>query len=436
MKFSQDQTWYDYTVEENRPKFEPLAADTICDICIIGGGFSAVIAALRCAEEGQDVVVLESSSIAYGASGRDGSHLVTGFNMELEELEYLLGEEDAHRFWEMTYEARSDMIERIQRYDIDCMFTQGLYVVAKNLREEKILKQRKEDLEHVFSQTMGHLDFLTTSQFREKIACEHFSGALFYKNSGFMHPLKFLYALVDEAVKKGVRFYEKTSVDGYSYGKPHKIHTASGLEVTSKHLILCGNAYMPEVSLPHQTARAQTMNYYQWVSMPLEAEEARLLNADRSTALDMKPLVNYFTLTLDNRVIVGGVDLSNDKSSENLAQRVEKKIKRVCPHIKGLKPAYFWHGKFGVKKTPLPIFEERFEHIYVSHAVSGQGLVCAYMAGLKLAEAALGYHKDYEFLTGLDVRDLSPTLSSRLVKLRVSYMKVKSRIERFFEKYM
>lgn len=49
-----------------------LLGEVTCDVCVIGGGFTGISAALHLAEQGYDVVLLEAQRVGWGASGRNG----------------------------------------------------------------------------------------------------------------------------------------------------------------------------------------------------------------------------------------------------------------------------------------------------------------------------------------------------------------------------
>src|SRR4051794_41150038 len=68
-----------------------LAENLDADVCIIGGGFTGLSAALHLAVCGARVVLLEAQTIGYGASGRNGGQIHTGFRQEQARLERCLG---------------------------------------------------------------------------------------------------------------------------------------------------------------------------------------------------------------------------------------------------------------------------------------------------------------------------------------------------------
>ena len=60
---------------EDRPKLEGKER---ADVCVIGGGYTGLSAALNLAERGYDVVLLEAERVGWGASGRNGGLIGSG----------------------------------------------------------------------------------------------------------------------------------------------------------------------------------------------------------------------------------------------------------------------------------------------------------------------------------------------------------------------
>ena len=56
----------------------PLDGDRRVDVCVIGGGFTGLSAALHLAQQGVDVAVLEAHEPGWGASGRNGGQVNPG----------------------------------------------------------------------------------------------------------------------------------------------------------------------------------------------------------------------------------------------------------------------------------------------------------------------------------------------------------------------
>ena len=60
------------------PEHPTLRGAVDADVCVIGGGFTGVSAALHLAERNFDVVLVEAARIGAGASGRSGGQVHSG----------------------------------------------------------------------------------------------------------------------------------------------------------------------------------------------------------------------------------------------------------------------------------------------------------------------------------------------------------------------
>ena len=107
-----------------------LQGEQSCDVCVVGGGFTGLSAALHLAERGYDVVLLEAERLGWGASGRNGGQLGTGQRKGQDALEKMLGAGDARLLWELAQEAKATVRERIQRHGIACDLKSGVLNVA------------------------------------------------------------------------------------------------------------------------------------------------------------------------------------------------------------------------------------------------------------------------------------------------------------------
>ena len=79
-------SYYFATVKELK-EYPQLSESIEADVCIIGGGFTGLLAALNLAEKGYQVALLEACRIGWGASGRNGGQVGSGYNKKIPELE-------------------------------------------------------------------------------------------------------------------------------------------------------------------------------------------------------------------------------------------------------------------------------------------------------------------------------------------------------------
>ena len=70
-------SYYAATAATLRP-FPALQGATRADVCVVGGGYTGLSAALHLAKRGFDVVLLEAHRVGFGASGRNGGQVGSG----------------------------------------------------------------------------------------------------------------------------------------------------------------------------------------------------------------------------------------------------------------------------------------------------------------------------------------------------------------------
>ena len=97
---------------EDRPR---LQGDERADVCVIGGGFTGLSAALNLAERGFDVVLLEAECIGFGASGRNGGLIGSGQRKDVLEMEEAFGLSVSRQFWDFAEAAKTEIRERVAR---------------------------------------------------------------------------------------------------------------------------------------------------------------------------------------------------------------------------------------------------------------------------------------------------------------------------------
>ena len=93
-----------------------LRGDLEADVCVVGGGFTGVSTALNLAERGYDVVLLEANRIGWGASGRNGGQVCSGFSAGMDAIEGWVGKDDARLLFGIAEEAKGIMSKTTNRY--------------------------------------------------------------------------------------------------------------------------------------------------------------------------------------------------------------------------------------------------------------------------------------------------------------------------------
>src|SRR5438477_5612273 len=222
------------------PAQPPLEGDVTADVCVIGAGYTGLSAALELAEAGYKVVVLEAKTVGYGASGRNGGQICTGFSPGQHKIEAQLGKADAAKCFKIAEEAKRLITERIARHDIDCDLKWGyLHVIPKPTQFDH-LKEWQAELAEV---GYGDTQILTRPELEEKLGTDAYHGALREGGAGHFHPLNYCLGLARAALGGGVTIYENSPVISVETEGNSIAHTAQG-SVRAKAMVIAGNAYL------------------------------------------------------------------------------------------------------------------------------------------------------------------------------------------------
>ena len=104
------------------PTAPALPLPESADVAIIGAGFTGLAAALSLAKRGAKVVVLESETIGWGASSRNGGMVLTGMKLGVNKLISMYGRELTRRMYAASLETIGSVERIVNEENIACDF--------------------------------------------------------------------------------------------------------------------------------------------------------------------------------------------------------------------------------------------------------------------------------------------------------------------------
>ncbi|WP_251554217.1 FAD-dependent oxidoreductase [Neobacillus muris] len=216
------------------PSFDKLDNDLSVDVAIVGAGITGITAAYLLTKEGVKTALIEAGSVLNGTTGHTTAKLTAQHDIIYDELIGHFGEEKAKLYYESHMEAVSFVEAAALEHQIDCDFSkQDAYVYATT---EQTLGSLQTELDAY--QRLGISGELTDAiPFDIPV-----KGALVMHEQAQYHPLKFLRALLEEAVKTGCSVYENTTAADIEDDESNpKIITKSGHKITCQHVIMASH---------------------------------------------------------------------------------------------------------------------------------------------------------------------------------------------------
>ncbi|GGZ27978.1 NAD(P)/FAD-dependent oxidoreductase [Asticcacaulis endophyticus] len=389
-------SWYTQTADI--PAALPaLNGDVRTHVCIIGGGYTGLGAAIELRRRGIECVLLEGARIGSGASGRNGGQMHVGQRLDPQHLESLFGADDARAFWDMSQAALASLHGLIAEFSIDCDLKQGL------IHAWHRPKFATDDIAYAeFVRTNYGYDktrILTKSEVATELGTDVYHGGILDMGGGHLHPLKLALGMAEAARSLGAQIYEHSRVTAITpKGEGYEVMTETG-RVLCDHVLLCGNGYMHGLS-DEADAKVLPINNFILTTEPLT--DAAILPNDYAAA-DSRFVVNYWRKTPDNRLLFGGGENYTPWFPKDIRAFVRKNMLKIYPQLEGVNISHGWGGTLAITLTRAPFVLQLSHNFLCAAGYSGQGVVLAPYFGKLLAHAVSGDGRDIDLLSRLPV---------------------------------
>ncbi len=389
-------TWYEASAPAAPPR-PVLHGDIAADVCVVGGGYAGLSAALHLAKAGFKTVLLEARTVGGGASGRNGGQIHSGQRKDQEDLEAQLGPAHARELWTLAEDAKALVRQLITDHAIDCDLKDGILHAAWKRADAEPLRRSVEHMTATYGYAQTYIEAKDVPAW---IGTTRYHGAIHDPGGGQLHPLKFARGLARTAEAAGVTICENTAVTSVDTDKAEAV--TSGGNVSAKHLVLACDTWLGALD-PRAGSTALAINSFIAVTEPLGARAAEIIPSNLPVA-DTKFVVDYYRLTPDGRLLFGGGENYVPSYPSDLKSFVRKPITRVFPQLADITLDYAWGGPVGVTISRLPHFGHAGARTVFAHGFSGQGVALATLAGQLMAEATAGTASRFDVFAKLKHR--------------------------------
>ncbi|MFC4377700.1 NAD(P)/FAD-dependent oxidoreductase [Nocardia halotolerans] len=376
-----------------------LTGDIDCDVVVIGGGGGGMSAALRLAEKGVDVVLLEAKILGWGATSRNAGYITNSVAADPELLGFLLKRERLRELYRYAENAVHFTEDAIEHHAIDCDYKQeGIVMAAVSKgqlrharRNAKVLAAAGSSGEFVEGPEAG--------------LPEGFLGGIREGVGGTVNPGKFAFGLRAATIAAGVRVYESTpAVDVVDTGDRVTVETPHG-QVRARKALLITNAASNSLSIAPKHLATPV-----WTSL-IETEPIPPERLDEIGWTSRAPLVTLHMILESYRVTPGGTiafgtrrlqtgrnPLPERTPAPHVAEDLVRGFHDRFPGLRDIKAETAWGGWIGMSSTWLPVAGTASENVLYSAACNGHGFAQAQYVGHMLADHVTGAprHEDLE----------------------------------------
>jgi gamma-glutamylputrescine oxidase len=390
-------SWYAATAEiaAQRP---PLLGEVRADVAVLGAGYTGLWAAKELAGRGFRVVVVEAHRVGWGASGRNGGQVGTGFNRPQREIEARLGQGTARALWDIAEAGKAQLRDFCATQAPEAQYRPGVAHGAYSEAEAAAGRAAAEHLARVYGYEA--IEVLSAEAFAGLVKSPLYRGGTLDRGAGHLHPLRYALALARAAESAGVTIHEGSEVTAIEKGPRPALRTAQG-RVSADYLVIAGNGYLPALERSI-AARVMPINSFIAATEPLPDRWQEVLAEDIAVA-DSKFVVNYFRFVEDRRFLFGGRESYTLGFPRDIRGPLVARMTRLFPQLAGVGISHVWGGSLAVTMSRLPHVARIAPNILTAAGFSGHGVALAGIAGRVMAEAIAGQAERFDVMAKLPV---------------------------------
>lgn len=363
-----------------------------CEVVVIGGGMSGAITSYVLSRQGVSTIMLEQERIGSGSSSANTGLFQFMNDDPLTELIEIHGEQKAVGFYKLCEKAVQSLSEIADNLSLDTEFRQRSSLYYASSEEDAAMIRNEYN-------TLSKYGFKVEYWDQERIQSSFpfsKSAAIYTPNDAEANPLKLVQGLIHDAVKQGLKVFENSGVEKVDYSD-------QGVAVFTKHgqveakTIIWATGYDTQEWKPDKLASLDST--YAIMTEPVHDLSSWY---ERALIWETNRPYLYMRTTVDNRIVVGGLDerltnvgMSHDKTEIN-GQKLLRKLQEHFPTLGDISIAHSWAGVFATSKDGAPMIgrHPHYPHSYFIEGYGGNGTVYSMLAADLLADAVSGKEPD------------------------------------------
>jgi len=357
----------------------PLDGDRRVDVCVIGGGFTGLSAALHLAQQGVDVAVLEANEPGWGASGRNGGQVNPGLKHDPDQVEADFGADLGSRMVALSGDAPNVVFRLIERHQIECDAAQsGTLRAAFSARDAAGIRASADQ----WMRRGAPLGLLERQAVNETTGTARYVCAMRDRRGGQVNPLGYARGLAQAAMQAGAAVHGATPALEVSRNGLWNVCTPTGT-VRADKLVLATNGYSDGVWPGLRRSIVPVFS-------AIVASEPLPRAPMRSVLYEMGRVTVYYRFDRANRLLMGGRSVQRDVGNPRELQYLIEYGERLWPEIRGARWTHAWSGQLAITPDHYPHVHEPDESVLVCLGYNGRGVAMSTAMGPQLAKRVVG----------------------------------------------
>lgn len=363
-----------------------LNENVVCDVAIIGGGYTGLAAAKRWVEISPDhkVIVLESSIVGEGSPGRNSGFLLEITLASDADTQQLDRMHECNRLIGATMQRIVDATAHSSE-QCDLRRT-GFYRAAAGKDGQRALASYQSflDAAELPYETLNREDL------RQRVGTAFYQAGIYSPYGYLVQPAALIRSIADQLPDSVALFENSPALELRPVKSDWQVHTPTG-QVAARKVVVANNAFAKALGVGK--SRVATIYTYAGFSEPLSERNLSQLGSEEAWGLlPTHRLGSTFRRTSDRRILVRSFyDYEVESDNKIIEQKLIDCIRSRYPALEHVRLANVWGGATGITGNGAPVWGETEPGLYVSVGCNGGGVVKGTLFGHLLADLAHGH---------------------------------------------
>jgi glycine/D-amino acid oxidase-like deaminating enzyme len=368
-----------------------LSADRTVEVAVIGGGYLGLSAALRLAERGREVALLEAREPGWGGSGRNGGQVIAGVKYDPRELAAKVGEQAAQALAAFVGSTADLVFDLIERHEMDVPHARAAWIQgAHSPAALDTVKARADD----WAKRGVAARFLDKAEVEARLGTAQYLGGWLDPRGGAVQPLAYARGLARAAIRAGATIHGDSPVVSLKQDDGFWVATTEGgARLRAKRVILGTGGYTGDL-IPKLRQTVITPNSYIVATKPLSPNLRATIMPGGIVSSDTRQLLLYFRQDHEGRLLMGGRGPFREPKEASDWAHLERVLGKMFPQIGAPEIDYRWCGRVALTRDFLPHLHEPEPGLLIDIGCMGRGVGLQTAMGRAMADHVASEGRD------------------------------------------